>query len=225
MDNDANNISDIYLTQINEGKLSSIMGAAALGFASAFPSNLDAKVDNRPQKITQTVLPSSKVKEIKDNKIASYIIKHEGYKQFVYLDTKGIPTIGIGFNLKKSGAKDKIQSLGLNYKDVVSGHRYLSEEQIYTLFYDDLMLAIEDAKVFIGGPKIFSSLHPDAQLVLIDLSFNLGINKLNQFVKFKSAMQKKDYWTASKELIDSKWYDQVGNRGKNNVNKLKSLTK
>ena len=38
---------------------------------------------------------------------------NEGYYKCVYKDPVGIPTIGVGFNLKKFGARKRLKVLGL----------------------------------------------------------------------------------------------------------------
>jgi len=53
--------------------------------------------------------------------IQTMVAESEGTRSCVYKDSLGIKTIGIGFNLEKSGAKATIQSLGLNYDSVCSG--------------------------------------------------------------------------------------------------------
>lgn len=69
------------------------------------------------------------------------VAESEGKKSCMYKDTKGIPTIGIGFNLQRSDAKSIITSLGLNYDKVVSGAQCLTESQITELFNKDLVWA------------------------------------------------------------------------------------
>ena len=69
----------------------SLMGA---GFAAAHGQQ--AYSNHTPaysQPATTTAL------KVSDNEIFKQLVKHEGYKQHVYKDTKGIPTVGIGFNL------------------------------------------------------------------------------------------------------------------------------
>ena len=55
------------------------------------------------------------------------IIESEGKKSCVYKDTKGIPTIGIGFNLQRDDARSKLAGIGLNFNDVLSGKTCLSD--------------------------------------------------------------------------------------------------
>ena len=66
----------------------------------------------------------------------------------------------------------------------------------------------EASKVF----KWFPSLTDDRQRAIINMVFNLGLTKLLHFKKFLAAMEAGDYETAGKEMLDSKWARQVGNR-------------
>jgi len=49
------------------------------------------------------------------------IAESEGNKPCMYKDTLGHPTIGIGFNLDRSDAREKITSVGADYDNVKSG--------------------------------------------------------------------------------------------------------
>ena len=53
--------------------------------------------------------------------------------------------------------------------------------------------------------------------VLLDMCFNIGYSGLMKFKKMWFALGNKDYPSASREMKDSSWYTQVGNRGKRNV--------
>lgn len=57
--------------------------------------------------------------------------------------------------------------------------------------------------------------------VIIDLIYNLGLAKWNTFKRCQLALSSKDFGVASLELEDSKWYRQVGLRGKRNVEIMK----
>lgn len=58
--------------------------------------------------------------------IQTMVAESEGTRSCVYKDSLGIKTIGIGFNLEKSGAKATIQNLGLNYDSVCNGSTCLT---------------------------------------------------------------------------------------------------
>jgi lysozyme len=44
------------------------------------------------------------------------------------------------------------------------------------------------------------------------MSFNLGYGRLKTFKKMLTALSKGDYEASAKEMLDSKWATQVGNR-------------
>ena len=50
--------------------------------------------------------------------------------------------------------------------------------------------------------------------VLINMSFNMGINVLDKFGKMWKALAEGDYLTASNEMLDSRWAKQVKGRAK-----------
>lgn len=53
--------------------------------------------------------------------------------------------------------------------------------------------------------------------VLIDMCYNIGLSGLLKFKRFIKALDALDYGVAAAEMIDSRWYRQVGNRGIRNV--------
>ena len=52
----------------------------------------------------------------------------------------------------------------------------------------------------------------DCQRVCINMAFNLGRNRLSKFKKMITAVNEGNYQKAADEMIDSKWYRQVGRR-------------
>ena len=50
------------------------------------------------------------------------------------------------------------------------------------------------------------------QRVIIDMAFNIGVPRLNKFVKMWKAIDNKDFPSAKIEMLDSRWAKQVGNR-------------
>lgn len=138
--------------------------------------------------------------------------RHEGLKHKAYTDTVGKRTIGIGFNLddNKELAKKLFKQWKLDYDKVYSGEVALSDEQVKKLFEMSLPIAVTVAKKFVNN---FDSQPEDVKEVLINMAFNLG-NKLHEFKKTKKYLEAKDYKNASKEMLDSDWAKQVGNRAK-----------
>lgn len=148
------------------------------------------------------------------------IKRHEGYKNKVYQDTKGIPTIGVGFNLQKPGAKEMLLNVGADIDKILKGEP-LTDAQIESLLNEDIKTAINDARNFLPN---FNDQPPSIQNILIDMAFNMGFSTLNQFNSFKENLLKKDYSAAANNMIRSKWYKQVGNRSIELVNRMQLMS-
>ena len=59
----------------------------------------------------------------------------------------------------------------------------------------------------------FDSRPKNVKVALLDMSFNLGLPRLNKFKKMKKGLEENNYNTVVKEMKDSLWYDQVKSRG------------
>ena len=135
--------------------------------------------------------------------------KHEGHERHVYPDSLKIPSIGIGFNLKRSGARNALAAVGADYDQVLAGKQDLTDAQIDALFVKDLDGAIAGAKRQVPN---FDQLPFNARLVVVDMMF-MGEGAFAGFKKMIAALKAFDYDTAADEMKDSKWYGQVGLRG------------
>lgn len=146
--------------------------------------------------------------------IMQWIEQWEGCRSHVYNDSRGHPTIGIGFNLDRDDARRQIEGLGLDYHQVRAGGINLSREQIYCLFEADVDRAIADAKTIVAN---FGSLPPAKQTVVVDMVFNLGAGGFAKFRQTIAAIENQDWPRAAIEMKDSRWYHQVGRRAVANV--------
>jgi lysozyme len=54
----------------------------------------------------------------------------------------------------------------------------------------------------------------NVQRVCVNMAFNLGRTRLSRFKKMITAVNEGKYAKAADEMIDSKWYGQVGNRSR-----------
>ena len=127
-----------------------------------------------------------------DNVIAvarQLLKKHEGVRSKPYICTAGKITVGIGRNLEDRG---------------------LSMTEIEYLFANDLVIVARDCiKLF----RDFDSITPvHRQAALLDMCFNLGGPRLAKFVNMRAAVDLRDWKTAAKEALDSKWATDVGTR-------------
>jgi len=151
----------------------------------------------------------------------SMIERHEGRRNKVYKDSLGIPTIGIGYNLRNATAKQDLAKVGANLKEVLRG-KELSEDQVNELFRMSLDRSLKDAKSYY--PE-FDKLPDAAKGVLVDMSFNLGLTRLKGFKDLKSALGRGNYNAAADAMIDSAWYKQVKTRGVRLVNIMRGLAR
>lgn len=126
------------------------------------------------------------------------LIKHEGYKQEIYLDTEGLATFGIGHLVVE--------------QDMEHGWPVgtpVEKERIDSVFEQDFGIALSDAQALFLN---FDSLPDQVQRVLVNMSFNLGRTRLGRFKKMILAVNEGKYEKAADEMVDSRWYNQVGNR-------------
>lgn len=182
------------------------VAAAGLVGASSFLPSFKAGV----KPLEQPTIQKTVTQELDMNKLIKFITKHEGKRNKVYKDSLGIPTIGVGFNLTRADAPKILKSLDLDYNKVLSGEQSLTDREINLILTYDINRAISDAKKFI---KNFDTLPTDAKTAIIDMSFNMGLGRLQQFKKFKNAIETNNFELAAKEMKDSNWYKQVKNRG------------
>jgi len=155
--------------------------------------------------ITPPVVPPGDI--IKE--IISRVKQHEGVKSKKYIDSRGIPTVGVGFNLKRKDADQKLKSVGANPTKVKQGKQALNNKQIETLLIGDLKNSKEAANRIVGN----LAQHPSGvQGVLVEMIFNLGAQGVSEFKNFLSAVKSKNYKQAAKEMLKSAWSKQVGNR-------------
>lgn len=111
--------------------------------------------------------------------IEAMLIDDEGELLTPYVDTKGKVTIGIGHNLTDKG---------------------ITKGQSRMLFMADMADALDDVR---HCCSVYDALSRPRQLVMINLAFNLGRERLNKFVRFIGAIHRSDWDDAADELLDS----------------------
>lgn len=126
------------------------------------------------------------------------LIKHEGYKDEIYLCSEGIPTFGIGHAIKESD---------LEYTWPVGTP--IEKDRIDNAFEEDFNTSVSDCcTLFLN----FESLPDQVQRVLVNMAFNLGRTRLGRFKNMIKAVNEGNWVKAANEMVDSVWYNQVGNR-------------
>lgn len=116
------------------------------------------------------------------------LMKHEGFEPRPYRCTAGKLTIGFGINLETEAISYEVALLWLENK-VEECDKLLSKELSF-----------------------YMELTDNRKSVLINMCFNLGFKGFMKFKRMISALEIEDYKTASKEMVQSRWASQVGNR-------------
>lgn len=118
------------------------------------------------------------------------LIRDEGLELKPYRDSVGKLTIGIGRNLDDKG---------------------ISESEARMLLANDVDDAWRDLD---NNCPWWTTMPEPAQAALLNQCFNLGWPRLSTFKKMLAALERGDYHGAAAEAEDSKWFRQVGERGK-----------
>lgn len=115
------------------------------------------------------------------------VLRHEGIRLKVYKDSLGYDTIGVG-RLLSNGISQE-EAMFMLDSDLKRCKIQVSSELPWTLGIDD---ARRD--------------------VLIEMCFQLGINRLLTFKRMISAMRDGFYEQAAKEMLNSAWHAQTPKR-------------
>ncbi len=146
--------------------------------------------------------------------LKDFVVLGEGCRKSVYRDSLGIPTIGIGCNLNVTSNQDLIRSMGIDPQQLIAGSESLSDEQINRIFSCQINDCKKNVLRLFGN---FENLSPLRQIVLLDMIFNLGYQRLSKFKNLRQAVSEQNFSRAAKEMKNSRWFQQVKNRGQRNV--------
>ena len=130
-------------------------------------------------------------KELIDD-LKEMLIKNEGMELKPYQCTSDKTTIGVGRNLTDNG---------------------ITIEEAEVLLANDMDGVFNDLDRNI---PFWESMPYNIRLVLADMCFCLGINRLLKFTKMLEAMEERDFELAGEELLDSTYAVQVKKRADKN---------
>ena len=133
------------------------------------------------------------------SRLIGSLISHEGIRNLVYEDSVGILTIGCGHNVETMP---------------------LSTNAMEVILEDDINVFV--AELDRNWSHWEKDLSDCRQNVLIEMVFNLGWSRFKGFKKLIQAIKDKDYDTASEEMLDSRWAEQVGRRADNLAYQMKT---
>lgn len=127
------------------------------------------------------------------------IVDSEGFSPSIYTDKTGHPTIGYGYNLSVYSYEGKriTKAYGLLTDILKENHKALLSYEWY------------------------KNLDAMRKMVILDLSYNLGLNGLLKFKQFIKAIEDKNYALAVERLQKSPYFNQVKKRASRNMEILK----
>ena len=143
------------------------------------------------------------------DKLMDKLVAHEGLRLQVYKDTLGIDTIGIGRNLEGRGiSEEELDWMDIPNMDAIYEHG-ISEADATYLAQNDVQIVEEE---LLRAHPCVENLDAVRQLVLVDMAFNLGVPRLCKFKKMWAAIHENKFDVAAKEMLDSRWANQVKSR-------------
>src|ERR1043166_1829825 len=98
-------------------------------------------------------------------RVRFWIEQREGRIRWAYRDSRGILTVGVGFNMTRPDARARLTAVGANSDRVASQQEALTDPQIDALFDADLDEAVTSLR---GVFPNFNSISDARQAVLID---------------------------------------------------------
>ena len=137
------------------------------------------------------------------------IAADEGKVLKIYKDHLGYPTFGIGHLITED--------------DPEHGSRVgtkVSEERCDEAFDQDVKSVIADCNILYDD---FGGLPEEVQLILANMMFNMGRTRLSKFKNMNAAVEEGDWNRASQEMMNSRWYNQVRNRARRLVERMRNV--
>lgn len=141
--------------------------------------------------------------------LADKIKANEGFSERIYKDSRGFDTIGYGF-LVFALTTDE---LALNSGQIEPMSREIA----------DKILDFKLAKLERAADAAFSWLSskpPHVREVVLEMTYQLGLEKLKSFTTTLGLIQSGDYENARKNALKSLWAKQTPNRAKKVLNGL-----
>jgi lysozyme len=144
--------------------------------------------------------------DVSEQEAKDFIANNEGTRYEPYEDTLGNWTVGVGHLIGKELPPEM--------------NRRFSHQEVMALFDSDYMHHRNAAERIPG----FNRMDGLGQTALTDLTFNMGPSWINGWPNLANQLGEGDIPSASENLRNSRWYDQVGNRGPRVTNMLEDST-
>ena len=133
----------------------------------------------------------------------------EGCVYEIYNDHLGYPTFGIGHLVTESDPEHG-QEIGTP----------VSESRVIEAFEQDVQTVLSDCAILYPD---FDELPEEAQQIIANMMFNLGRPRLSAFKGMKAGVDSRDWNEAADQMVDSRWYRQVGARAERLVERMRNV--
>ena len=166
----------------------------------------------KQEDISPFIIETIKEKPMKNMKrpdLINQLKRHEGLVLHAYRCSANRWTIGYGRNLQDKGLSNEEKEMFGVEKSMDMLTRKITKAQATKLLTSDV--AEFEASV-ISKVSFFDELDSVRQDILINMAFNMGINRLMKFKNMLGKLKEHDYQGSADEMKDSKWYVQVGIR-------------
>ena len=133
----------------------------------------------------------------------------EGCVYEIYNDHLGFATFGIGHLVRESDPEHG-SPIGTS----------ISETRVAEAFNSDIETVVSDCNKLY--PE-FENLPEEAQQIIANMMFNLGYPRLSKFRGMKAGVDTRNWQDAADEMVDSRWYRQVGARAERLVARMREI--
>lgn len=133
----------------------------------------------------------------------------EGVVYEIYNDHLGYPTFGIGHLITASDPE----------YDSPLGTR-VDVTRVAEAFEQDVQTVLSECTVLYPD---FDDLPEEVQQIIANMMFNLGRPRLSKFRGMKAGVDDQNWQRAADEMVDSRWYRQVGARAERLVERMRNI--
>ncbi len=133
----------------------------------------------------------------------------EGCVYEIYNDHLGYATFGIGHLVIESDPENG-QEVGTP----------VSADRIIEAFEQDVQTVLSDCAILYPD---FEELPEEVQQIIANMMFNLGRPRLSAFKGMKAGVDARDWNEAADQMVDSRWYRQVGARAERLVERMRNV--
>ena len=189
------------------GSLRTSINSNNVSTASTTPRSFDSGTSSANMQTASTTPRSfDSGTNISEQESKDFIIGNEGTRYEPYKDTLGNWTVGVGHLIGNDLPPEM--------------NRRFSNQEVMDLFDSDYRHHRNAAQGIPG----FNKMDGLGQTALTDLTFNMGPSWINGWPNLANQLGEGDIPSAAENLRNSRWYDQVGNRGPRVANMLEDST-